>query len=109
VHGSRASVREVIASHGPSTSTTRWRGRRGLIACQVAVAAGLVSVSLLCAEQLMTRARHDTGLDLDRLAVVRVGLGVQRHDETTRRRVAEQLLASARRLPAVQSVALSPG
>ncbi|HTH02905.1 MAG TPA: ADOP family duplicated permease [Vicinamibacterales bacterium] len=108
-HGSRANVRQVIASEGPSTSLARWRGRRGLIACQVAVAAGLVSVSVLCAEQLIGLAQHDTGLDLDRLAVVRVGLATPRDDETTRRRVAEQLLASAHRLPTVQSAALSSG
>ena len=109
VHGSRASIRELITSDGLNTPLTRWRGRRGLIACQVAISAGLVSVAALCAQQLIALAQRDTGLDLDRLALVRVGLGTLGHDETTRRRVAEPLFDSARRLPAVQSAALSSG
>jgi predicted permease len=109
IQGSRASVRDAIASDGQNTPVPRWRGRRGLIACQVAVSAGLVSVAALCAQQLVAVARHDTGIDLDRLALVRVNLQMQRYEETQGRRVSEQLLDSARRLPGVESAALSSG
>ena len=95
------------------TATTRrcqrWRGRRGLIACQVAVSAGLVSVAVLCGQQLIALARHDTGLDVDRLAVARLLLQKSRYDEATSRRVLTDIVASARRLPGVESVALSSG
>ncbi len=109
VHGSRGSVRDAIASDGHNTPLPRWRGRRGLIACQVAVSAGLVSVAVLCAQQLIALARHDTGIDVDRLAVVRVPLQKPRYDEALGRRVVQDILESARRLPRVESVALSSG
>ncbi|HEU4937968.1 MAG TPA: ADOP family duplicated permease [Vicinamibacterales bacterium] len=107
-HASRATVHDVIASDGSNTPLPRWRGRRGMIACQVAVSAGLVSVSLLCAQQLIALARHDTGLDIDRLTVARVLIGTER-DETQRVRTLDRLLDSARRLPGVVSAALSSG
>jgi putative ABC transport system permease protein len=109
VHDSRGSVRQAMASDGQNAPLPRWRGRRGLIACQVAVSAGLVSVALLCAQQLIAIAQHDTGLDIDRLALVRVNLAMQRRDEAYSRRTLEQMLDAARRLPGVESAALSSG
>ncbi len=109
IHGSRAGLREAIASDGQNAPLPRWRGRRGLIACQVAVSAGLVSVAMLCAQQVIAVARHDTGLDLDRLALASVNVGMLRYDETQGRRVLDEILEGARRLSGVQSAALSSG
>jgi putative ABC transport system permease protein len=109
LRGSRGDVREALASDGQNSSPPRWRGRRGLIACQVAVSAGLMSVAVLCAQQLLAVANHDTGIDIDRLAVVRVAVGMQGRDEAQNRRVLEEMLDAARRLPRVESAALSSG
>ena len=109
IHGSRGNVREALATDGHNAPMPRWRGRRGLIACQVAVSAGLVSVAVLCAEQLIALAGHDIGIDVDRLAVVRVPLQKSRYDEAQGRRVLEEILDSARRLPGVEAAALSSG
>jgi predicted permease len=109
IHGSRGSVREAMASDGHNAPLPRWRGRRGLIACQVAVSAGLVSIALLCAQQMIARARHESGLDVDRLALARMTLHQQRHDETHGRRVFDEILGGARRLPGVESASLSSG
>ena len=109
IHGSRGSVREAIASDGQNAPLPRWRGRRGLIACQVAVSAGLVSVAVLCAQQVIALARHDTGIDIDRLALARVNVQMERRDETHGRWALEQMLDAARRLPGVESAALSSG
>ena len=109
VQGSRGSVREAMASDGQNAPLPRWRGRRGLIACQVAVSAGLVSVALLCAQQLIATARHDTGLDIDRLALVRVNVAMPRRGDDEGRRMLDQMLEAARRLPGVESAALSSG
>jgi predicted permease len=109
LHGSRGSVREAIASDGQTGSLPRWRGRRGLIACQVTVSAGLVSIAVLCAQQVIIVARHETGLDIDRLALVRLSLPPSRYDEGQARRLLDQVLDSARQLPRVESAALSSG
>ena len=109
IHGSRGSVRDALASDGHNMPLARWRGRRGLIACQVAVSAGLVSVAVLCAQQLIALARHETGIDVDRLAIVQFPLERPRYDEALGRRVVQDILDSVRRLPGVESVALSSG
>lgn len=109
VYGSRGSLSEAIAADGQAAPIPRWRGRRGLIACQVAVSAGLVSVAALCAQQVIAVARHDSGIDLARLALVRVSIDTQRHDEAQGRWALEQMIGAARRLPGVESAALSSG
>jgi putative ABC transport system permease protein len=68
-----------------------------------------MSVAVLCAQQLLAVANHDTGIDIDRLAVVRVAVGMQGRDEAQNRRVLEEMLDAARRLPRVESAALSSG
>jgi putative ABC transport system permease protein len=109
LHGSRTSVREAIASDGQGAPLPTWRGRRGLIACQVAVSAGLVSVAALCAHQIVGLVRHDTGLDMDRLALLQINASMQRRDDASVRQAAAQILNAARRLPGVESAALSSG
>ena len=98
-----------MTSDGHNAPLPRWRGRRGLIACQVAVSAGLVSVAVLCGQQLIALARHDTGIDVDRIAVVRLLLQKSHYDEALGRRVLQEIYDSARRLPGIESVALSSG
>ena len=109
LHGSRANIRDAMASDGQNAPLPRWRGRRGLIGCQVAVSAGLVSVAALCAQQLIAVARHDTGLDIERLALVRVNVGMPGLDEMQGRRLMAEWLAAARQLPGVESAAASSG
>jgi predicted permease len=109
IHGSRGSVREAIAFDGHNAPLPRWRGRRGLIACQVAVSAGLVSVAVLCAQQVISLTRRDTGIDIDRLALARVNVQMQRREKEHGRRTLELMLDAARRLPGVESAALSSG
>jgi predicted permease len=106
LHGSRGSVRDVMASDGQNAPFPRWRGRRGLIACQVAVSAGLVSVAVLCAQQVIAVARHDTGLDIERLAFVQT-LQMRGLDQSHGRRLLERMLEESRRVPGVESAAVS--
>jgi hypothetical protein len=75
----------------------------------VAVSAGLVSVAVLCAQQVIAAARHDSGLDVDRLAFASVSAGMLRYDDNRGRRLMDDLLEAARRLPGVQSACLSSG
>ena len=109
IHTSRSSVRGALSSDGQNAPLPRWRGRRGLIASQVAVSAGLVSIAALCAQQLITLARHDTGIDTNQLALVRVNVEMQVRDQVRGRWVLAQMLDGARRLPGVESAALSSG
>jgi predicted permease len=109
IHGSRGRLKDALASDGQNAPMPRWRGRRGLIACQVAVSAGLVAVAALCAQQLIGLERHDSGMDIDHLAMVQVNAQTSGRDEVQARRAFERILDAARRLPGVQSAALSSG
>jgi hypothetical protein len=73
------------------------------------VSAGLVSVAVLCAQQLIAVARHDAGIEIDRLALAQVNVEMSRRDEAQGRRVLEEILVGARQLPGVESAALSSG
>jgi predicted permease len=109
LHGARADVREALASGESGTAAPRWRGRRALIACQVAVSAGLVAVAVLCAQQVAATARHHSGIDLDRIAAASVDFRMQRRDEAHGRRVLDEALHLARLQPGVEAVAASSG
>ena len=84
LHGARANVRlRPGVEPASGAGTTPWRGRRNLIACQVAVSAGLVSVAVLCAQQVIATAKHESGFDLDRIAAASVDFRMQKKDRRT--------------------------
>jgi len=51
----------------------RWRGRRWLVAAQVSVSVAILVPGALLARQAVSKAFHDPGFDLDRLAAVQIG------------------------------------
>ncbi len=64
-------------SEGTLGTAGRWRGRRLLIASQVAVSVALVSIAGLCARHVAKAAAVETGIDLEHLAAVRFDFRVQ--------------------------------
>jgi predicted permease len=109
LHATRTSLREVLASDGVGSAAPRWRGRRNLLALQVAVSAGLVAVAFLCAGHVRATARQDSGMDLDRIAFAQVDFRLLQRDETHGRRVLDRALVLAGALPGVEAVAVSSG
>jgi predicted permease len=105
----RANIRDLLASDGQSAASPRWRGRSSLIAFQVAVSAGLIAVTVLFAQQMIEMRRHDSGLDIDRLALARVDLNMQRKSEEYGRRVLAEIEHAARQLPGADAVAIASG
>jgi putative ABC transport system permease protein len=106
LHGVRQDIREALAG---GSFSPRWRGRRSLIVGQVAVSSGLVAVAVLCAQQIAAAVKHDSGLDLDRLAIASVDFRQIKKGEAHGRRVLDDVLRLAQRHPGVDSVALSSG
>jgi predicted permease len=92
---------------GGSGGGARWRGRRLLIASQVAVSVALVAIASLCARQVVTTASRDAGLDLDRLALVRFDFRVQGWNEERARRAVEQIADDARRQTGTEAIAIA--
>jgi putative ABC transport system permease protein len=99
----------LVGASAGGNAGTRWRGRRLLIASQVAVSVALVAIASLCARHVVTAASRDTGLDLDRLALVRFDFKVQGWDEARARRAVERIADDARREGGTEAVAIVSG
>ena len=69
----------------------------------------LVAIASLCARHVVTAASRDTGLDLDRLALVRFDFSVQGWDEARARRAVERLADDARRHGGTEALAIVSG
>jgi putative ABC transport system permease protein len=109
LHTTRTSLRQSMASDSAGAAVPRWRGRRNLLALQVTVSAGLVTVAFLCAQQVVADSRRDSGMDLDRIALARVDFKLLKRDEAHGRRVLEEALHRARLQPGVVAAAVSSG
>jgi predicted permease len=105
----RVDLRAVLGGASTNGTGLRWRGRRLLIASQVAVSVALVAIASLGLRQMIQAARQDTGLELDRLALVRFDFAAQGWNEDRARRALERLAGEARRQPGIESLSLSSG
>ena len=105
----RGDVSLVGGNAGAAGAGGRWRGRRLLIASQVAVSVALVAIASLCARHVVQAASRDTGLDLDRLALVRFDFAVQGWPEARARRALDRLAEEAGRQDGTEAVAIVSG
>jgi predicted permease len=76
--------------------TPRWRTRRGLIAAQVAVTAALFVLAILGARALNEQAEHDSGVDVERLAIGFVDFGRLPWNDSRARQVIDAILLETR-------------
>ena len=91
-----------------ATSLPRWRGRSNLIALQVGVSVALLLVSALCVRQLpKMRERVQSGLSLDRVALVSIPFAQQSMDEVATRRTVHAFLGALQELPGVAAASAS--
>jgi predicted permease len=93
---SRVDLRSTIATDS-TASSPRWRGRRYLIAMQVAVSVVLVALAGLCLAQVREQRRIDTGVDLERLAFVEVDFQAQQYEEARVRQITDAALTQLAR------------
>ncbi len=104
----RASVRGALAADNAQSAGPRWRGRRLLIAGQVAASVTLLTIAALFLGQLRAAARMDSGIDLERLAVAEVDFAAQRVPEADTRSIVAAVVDRLKTLR-VESVAVSSG
>jgi putative ABC transport system permease protein len=88
--------------------------RLALIVVQIALSFVLVSAGALCSRQLAVAAAYDSGIDLDRLAVVLPdfagrAFGPSPPPPRRVRRTSEQVLSQVKVIPGVETAALSSG
>ncbi len=101
------SLRQSMAAD-QTTPLQRWRGRSNLIALQVSVSVALLLVAALCVRQLPKLGRQwQSGMALDRVALVNVPFMNQTMPEQAVRQTTSGLLDELKRLPQVTSAAAS--
>jgi predicted permease len=98
-----AALARTADGGGPS----RTARHRLLLRWQVAVSAGFFIVATMFVKYSIAEARHDSGVDLDRLAVGVIN--VQRFDPARIRRFVDRVIESARTDPAIDALSISTG
>jgi len=104
----RSPVREGLAN-GSGATSLRWPMHRRFVAWQVAGTVTLLLVSFVCVRALLQLRGADTGVDLDRLAVVRLSLDSRQFDGARSEEVLSAITRAVRLQSGVQALALSTG
>jgi predicted permease len=101
----RGRLAESAGGIGPS------RGKRQgvLLRWQVAIATGFFVIATMFVKHTIAEARHDSGVEMDRLGLAVLNVRAQGWDEQRTRRTIERLLEEARKDPVVESISVSAG
>ena len=106
----KTDVRDDLASSaGNVVGVPKAKRQRTLLRWQVAISAGFFVVASMTVRYLAAEARHDSGIELDRIAVGHIDCYMQRWDEARVRRTIARILDEARREPGVEAAAASSG
>jgi putative ABC transport system permease protein len=105
----RRNARATFARQGVAGALPRWRGRRLLIASQVAVSMVLLAIAAVFVSEVRASLHLDVGLDVDRLAVAAVDFTEQHIDSTRVDEIVASVTAALGRRPDVAAVAVSSG
>ena len=98
-----------LTSEAGAAPAARGRRQHALIRWQVAISACFFIITAVLARTVVSEARNDSGIALDRLAVTTVHFGVLGWDEGRARHTLDRALALARARPDIDAVALTTG
>jgi predicted permease len=102
-------LRNDLAAGAGSVGAPRAERQRALLRWQVAISAGFFIIATLFIRHTIAEMRHDTGIEMDRLAVAVLSFDTQRWDETRVRRVLGRAMEEAGQERSVEAVAVSTG
>ncbi|HKV99828.1 MAG TPA: ABC transporter permease, partial [Vicinamibacterales bacterium] len=103
---SRVDVRSALATESGAASP-RWRTRRYLISWQVGISAAFFMVAAFGAEVIVAQARHDSGIDIDRLALGVVDFRNAPWTESRARLAIDAILRQAPQQPGIEGIAVA--
>jgi putative ABC transport system permease protein len=98
-----------IVSGACVTPPRRAARQRSLIRWQVAISACFFTIAAVLAKAVITEARNDSGIALERLALTTLHFGAQGWDEARARRAIDRTLSVARARSEIRSVSVSTG
>jgi hypothetical protein len=102
-------IRGRIASASDGGGPARTARHRLLLRWQVAVSAAFFIVATMFVRFTVAEARHDSGVEMDRLAVAVLNLQSRQLDEARVRRTLDRVIEDARNVPAIEALAVSTG
>jgi predicted permease len=105
----RADVREGLAAGSGNVAPSKAKRQRALLRWQVAISAGFFIISSLSVRYLVTEARRDSGVDMDRIGVAMLSFHAQGWDEPRARRAIDGVLGHLRNDGEVESASVSSG
>ena len=102
-------IRAALVDGAGTGGAPKTKRQRLLIRWQVAISSGFFIIATMCVKYTIAEARHDSGIDLDRLAVAILHFDAQRWDADRTRYTLERVAAEAAKDPAVRAVTVSTG
>jgi putative ABC transport system permease protein len=102
-------VRGVLAEGAAAVTTARAGRQRTLLRWQVAVSASFFIVATMFVRYTVAEARHESGVEMDGLAVAVLNVRTPEWDEQRTRRVIDRVIDDTRNVPSITSVAASTG
>jgi putative ABC transport system permease protein len=101
-------VRGALAA-GSSGGPVRHRRHRVLLRWQVAIASGFFIIATMFVKYSIEEARHDSGIDMDRIGVAVLNLDTPEWNEPRARRMFDRVLGELRSHPSIESASLASG
>jgi predicted permease len=101
-------VRGALAA-GSAVGPPRRRRQQVLLRWQVAIAAGFFIIATMFVKYSIAEARHDSGIDLDRIAVAVLNLDSPEWNEPRARRMFDRVLGELRGHPSIETASLASG
>ena len=104
-----ADLRGALADTGGNVGTPRVKRQRMLVRWQVAISAGFFIIATMFVRYTVAEARHDSGVEIDRLAIAVLNFRAQEWDDGRVRRALEHAQREIDREPAIGSASFSNG
>ena len=102
-------LRPDLASAAGSVGLPQAMRQRRLVRWQVAISTGFFILATMSQKYIVTEARHDPGVDLDRVALATMNFWAQQWDEDRAQRALARLLEELEKDPQIESAAVTTG
>ena len=102
-------LRDGLAVSSGNVGVPKAKRQRSLVRWQVAISTGFFILAALSVKYTVAEARHDSGVDLDRLAVATMNFWRQQWDGERPRLAVRRVLEELEKDAAVESAAVSTG
>ena len=102
-------LRPEMGTTSGTVGAPKAKRQRSLVRWQVAISTGFFILAALCVRYTIAEARHDSGVELDRLSLATMNFWRQQWNDERASRVVDRLLGELKKDPLVESAAISTG